>query len=493
MGRQSLITRGELSLALEASARVSERAAVPDVLHLADLRSAPQLSTDLILRRLSDETTPREPARYLWPKDRGGVREMTYLDPYDEVLYRAMVGRFLRQIEAQLDRPRVLAAIPKSGRPFWRLEPHGPAIKLRSDFATGWLDEADVHIMLTLDVKEFFPSVALPVLARSLAALPGPETTKLAIVTWLKRTTAQTNISGLPIGPEPSAVLANHLLRTADLALAGWPHWVRYMDDTWIFAVSQQIAFDLGTEYEARLRPLRLGLNDEKCQFHGEGDAREVVRSSLLDYMDEELRTVSGEAEAEVAALFDYALEDPRERKRELRRSLSVLTKRGNTHAVRAIRDNPNLIGVAPDHWKRYLKRLAETKRGKRALDPDWLASSVLDPKSDYPDAERLMLLPALSTMQAEKATGRKLFDLSLDATVPAPIRIESAVCWGRAKGWKRNVAIEAAREAPDFGTRRALASTLTNVRGDPVMARAASDLARAEPELEPIARWLVA
>lgn len=150
---------------------------------------------------------------------------------------------------------------------------------------------------------------------------------------------------------------------------------------------------------------------------------------------------------------------------------------------------------VAPqERWSRYLDNVAGTKTGRRALDLDWLMESVQRPRSGQDDAERLVMIRVLCKAgQPPKEAGHQLFDLALDGSLPTPIRVSAATCWGGAKGWKRSRAIEAATETADLGVKRAFVASLKQRAQDSEVASAIEHLRTEEPELEPTLKWLAA
>src|SRR5690242_3278349 len=89
------VTRGELGMSIAATAACLKSSVVQDPVGYSDLSSLPEPTKDVLVRRVTANATPREPSTYMWPKDHGGERTMTYLDPFDEIVYRALVGRFL--------------------------------------------------------------------------------------------------------------------------------------------------------------------------------------------------------------------------------------------------------------------------------------------------------------------------------------------------------------------------------------------------------------
>ena len=476
-------TRGELALAIAASG-ASCSVPIADPLALRDLAAAPESSVDIAMARVVEGRSPTTSGTFCWPKDDGTERRMTYLDPFDEVIYRALVGRFVQQIEATIDRGRVLAARPLTSRPFWRLENFSVGARARTELATAYLDKPDVAVMATADVRRHFYRVSGALVRDRLDAIPGSDSAKRALVRWLDDLEPRSGISGLPVGHEPSSLLGNFVLGPCDAFMAQLSvEWLRWMDDTWIFAASTSEAEEVYAGLCGVLSELGLEANATKWNVYPTDVAHGVVRSALNDYMAPALGDAAS-AGTEARDLFGIAIDDPDHGQRELRRALTVLTKRRDDLAVEALQEAPNLIRYAPEYWSRYLCALAKDKAIRKTIDMDWLEECVVSPRSQYADAERLVVMPALAEAQPSKATGRSLLGLARSHGSPR-IRVGAAAVWGRAKGWKADHAVEGAVDAPEFGTRRAFALTLADKKIAKLPA-AVDKLRAADPELEP-------
>lgn len=174
------------------------------------------------------------------PKRGGGVRWLSFLDPPTAARYAAVVSSVAPVIEAGLGEEvvanRALTAAPGDVR----LRPWRPARDafLRSAhgmaFAAGAFVAADVH--------RCYPSIGPDLVGRTLRRF-GCERTDVQDVTAMLEALEEAGVPGLPIGPDPSAVLANAALAGADevLRAAGVRH-LRWVDDIWIFAAGRREA-----------------------------------------------------------------------------------------------------------------------------------------------------------------------------------------------------------------------------------------------------------
>lgn len=177
-----------------------------------------------------------QPVRLVPEPKPGGVRWLVHLDPVAEAAYAAGVAPLVPAIEAALP-PNVVAnrvAEVRTRPPAVRLEAWSTA---RARFRA-LVDDlaADAGAALVADVRDCYGSITLPVLGRALGALGcaiGEVERAIEAVGRLR----EHGVRGLPIGPEPSAVLANAVLLAVDARLgrAGFRH-VRWVDDVVVFA-----------------------------------------------------------------------------------------------------------------------------------------------------------------------------------------------------------------------------------------------------------------
>ncbi|HSL66563.1 MAG TPA: RNA-directed DNA polymerase [Actinomycetota bacterium] len=169
------------------------------------------------------------------PKRGGGIRWLSLLDHPSEARYSALVASVAPAIEASLG-PEVVAnraalGTSSTGLP---LRPWRPAWK--AFLRWGHHLALGAEAFVAADVRRCYPSIGPDLVGRTLLRL-GCARDDVRGVTTILEAFAASGASGLPIGPNPSAVLANAVLAGGDEALrsAGVLH-LRWVDDVWIFA-----------------------------------------------------------------------------------------------------------------------------------------------------------------------------------------------------------------------------------------------------------------
>jgi hypothetical protein len=159
------------------------------------------------------------------PKPGGGIRWLTRLDPADEAEYRQAVRPLAGRIERALG--------PEAFAIRTRPSANGPTLAPWAPARTAWrrtlrrvLRAAPPDTAFAVaDVRDCYGSISL----ETIASLLGPDA---AHAVAFLRYVHEMGVRGLPIGPEPSAVLANAVLGEMDRAIrcTGARH-VRWVDD----------------------------------------------------------------------------------------------------------------------------------------------------------------------------------------------------------------------------------------------------------------------
>ena len=196
---------------------------------------------------------------------RGGERRIARLDPRDEARYRRLVAPLVPTIEASLG-SRAFANRVVDGR-------IGPWARDRR----AWRREArcaiagcDDVVVVVSDVRDCYGAMG----ERAIGVLPMG--TELDV---FLHALADTGVRGLPVGPAPSAVLANGILAIPDgEASAAGCRPIRWVDDVVFVAAGRRSAQRAFDAWRRALDPLGLEAHDGKTRWaHGRIGAAALV------------------------------------------------------------------------------------------------------------------------------------------------------------------------------------------------------------------------
>ena len=221
---------------------------------------------------------PTRPPRWEVVPTPGGVRRLARLARADDARFRSLVDRVGPAIERSLTDPVFANRARPASRPA-SLAPWRPAHRR-------WrraIDDACAGggAAIATDVEGCYGSITPEAVGRSLERLGAPADHVAELVGWL-RSVGELGVDGLPVGPEPSAILANAVLGVGDRALErSGVRWLRWVDD-WVI-----VASDLRTA-ERGLADLASALRAEGLRLH---EAKTLRWSDARDLVPEGWRT----------------------------------------------------------------------------------------------------------------------------------------------------------------------------------------------------------
>jgi hypothetical protein len=418
---------------------------------------------------------------------------MAWMDPFDRVAYRAMVGRLIPAIEASLDRGVVLSSRLKYRPPGWELDGWRDAIKERSDRAYQLVLHG--HEMAHIDIKEYFPSITCAALKSVIGRLPVHEPTLRNLVEWLDAIHVATALTGLPIGSDASSMLAEGLLVPGDEVLRTLGvSFLRYMDDTWCFLRGGADFDTILRHYQERIAPLGLRTHPDKSHLLDVFETLDAIANTAIEYTEAAVR--DGEADEKVAAgleLFEYAMSDPDAHRAELRSALGILTAHKSDAPFTAVSADSSLIALAPAQWRHYVETLlSDRKVARKTGIRDWVVERATSPAAQETAYENLVLQQAAKRVTLSKGEGEAVLDSALSATGWAePVQIGGMQMWGRSKAFKPARAVELLEGVDTLTARRALALTLAGSRGNKRMPMWCEVMRGADRDLEATVAWL--
>ena len=193
-------------------------------------------------------------------KPAGGDRWLARLDPRDAHTYRRLVLPLVARIERSVG-PGAFAA---RAAPDGRLRPWPGARSAWGRAVGRSIVEPAGTVVIVSDVRECYPSVG----ERALAAVGCPDD----LGTFL-RSLAEAGVPGLPVGPDPSAILANGVLAQADRAAAAagcCP--IRWVDDVVLPAAGRRSVIRAFDAWRRGLAELGLEAHDGKTRMFTDVD-----------------------------------------------------------------------------------------------------------------------------------------------------------------------------------------------------------------------------
>ena len=215
---------------------------------------------------------PTRPPRWdIVPKP-GGVRRLARLARADDARFRSLVDRVAPAIERSLTADVFANRARRASRPA-ALAPWRPAHR-RWRLA---IDDACAGgAAVTTDVEGCYASITPEAVGRALARAGASAEHASELVTWLLAL-GELGVEGLPVGPDPSAILANAVLGVGDRALErSSVRWLRWVDD-WVVVADDLRTAERGLlELASALRGEGLHLHEAKT--HRWRDARDLLQ-----------------------------------------------------------------------------------------------------------------------------------------------------------------------------------------------------------------------
>jgi hypothetical protein len=210
------------------------------------------------------------------------TRTLTTLSASEADRYTRVVAAIARTVESALssrvtahrvagcgEEPPVLRFVP------WRDE--------RAIFARGLASMAATHPCLVFtDVRDCYGSIRPPVVRDVLARI-GADPRSCERVRGFLDDLAARGVRGLPVGPAPSAVLANAVLAEADRALERLGvRYLRWVDDVVAGTSDREEAERVVAELASALGRVGLALNESKTRIVVDTTAeRLAMRASM--------------------------------------------------------------------------------------------------------------------------------------------------------------------------------------------------------------------
>jgi Reverse transcriptase (RNA-dependent DNA polymerase) len=201
------------------------------------------------------------------------TRRLDRLPPQVEEAYVAAVSGVAQTIERALSTAVLAHRLADPAR--LRLYPWAPSrdrFRARATFLA-----ATARVVLLTDVRRCYPSISASAVERALFGL-GCRARETGIVLEVLNRCMAEGIVGLPVGPRPSAVLANAVLSVGDRALTGQGlPFVRWVDDVLVAAPSPEAAGGARAALGEAIAGMGLQLHRSKTRIVDPSEALRVI------------------------------------------------------------------------------------------------------------------------------------------------------------------------------------------------------------------------
>ena len=491
-----LPTKSEVAQALAASVVWARERDLPDPVAHRDFVALPQLFHERLAERARQGRFPLAAERYPLPKDGGGARTMAWMDPFDDIALRVLVGRCSASMRRVCNDDVLFSYRLVADGPGWTTLAPKQATALRRERGLDLLHSPATAALGVFDVRNYYPSVDIERLGSQLAGIGAPAGAVGVLVAALGVLGEESGLPGLPIGFEGSGPLGNVYLLPADSVLRGGRvGLVRYTDDSWLFLRRTRDWEAARAEYETLLAGLTLVLHESKSDVHDRvwGDPEGVISHSLLDY-------VTGGGSKRVSADEAQELLDEGERQRDwrvVRFALGALRGHQDARGVLFLESHTHAFDQVAKSAADYLIGVSQDPVMRRRIDPAWLTDLATRPGESATLAGQLHACRALSKLRPNTGLGSRLYELAVTPgsnQARIPLQTWAAFAWSTSEHWKSGRAVEGARDKGSLSLRRSfvLGCALRRDLGKK-SARQVRGLTKFEPDLGPTVEYALA
>lgn len=239
---------------------------------------------ELLFSRLRSGRIRFEPVDV--PKSNYGTRPAVVQDPTDRIIYHALVGAVSQQISTGLSKNvcgwRLSRKNPVTGRYRNNRQEWDLFRKKRRQFAEG------KDTLLVTDVTNYFASIETGRLGSIVESKIGQNATTKTLTECLDTYNRIPSRAGIPQRSTASSLLANVYMASVDDLLVRYcksdsgRHWLRWMDDIWVFGGDFEELRDCQLDMQNELRSIGLEINLGKTRyFEGDEVLRNIARQEL--------------------------------------------------------------------------------------------------------------------------------------------------------------------------------------------------------------------
>jgi hypothetical protein len=197
----TMIDDVELAATVRAGGHWAGERDLPDPVAWADLAYAPSVTVSVIRGRMGDQLRPGRAHTLPMPKAVGGeLRTMTVADPFDEIMFRALVGRAAGAIDEAVGAAVSSYRLVSAGAG-WTVRNYTYARDMRIDELMRRAQAPDFRGLGILDVRNYYPSIQPAQLGGILSDAKVSAEVVHCLMEFLTAWHVW-GIQGVPIGPE---------------------------------------------------------------------------------------------------------------------------------------------------------------------------------------------------------------------------------------------------------------------------------------------------
>jgi hypothetical protein len=241
---QDFVAPDSLNWALTHVLRFGENDVLPTSFEFEAYKAQwPEILTHLSKINLSEREVEAS-LKLLAPKGKWGYRAVTLLDPFDHLLYTAMIYEIAERVENfRITKDKKIACayrleIDPQGQ-FFQRNSGWPDFHERSDS----LSAGACKVVVVADISDFYNQTSHHRIQNALSSAGVKEERANNVENFLGNLSSRHHSRGIPVGPAASILLAEACLADVDnfLIRKGYVH-TRYVDDFRIFCESQDKA-----------------------------------------------------------------------------------------------------------------------------------------------------------------------------------------------------------------------------------------------------------
>lgn len=460
-------SRAEVEAHLRAGAPWTMSRDIPDVSGWSDLVAAPEEVRKCLKRRIADGRCPMHQTVVPLPKPGSNeLRNVVWMDPFDELWYRILVGQMVDKMEKIIKRyAEVFSHRIIEVQPAWSVRGHQQAWRRFNKRSNKLLNKASCRAMGTFDIRHYYPSIAPDKLASVLTSIGIRDEDIYQLGCFLNRLEELDAPNGLPIGAESSGLIGNVMLIEIDKVLAPLViGHTRFSDDSRVFLYDEAMWDEIFEIYKATANGLGLQINESKsCLYMKDsGAADQVINNERIDYLI--ASSTDGNVDPEIAVdEIESQIQSDAPDFRIINFGLGVLIKHQSGLGLSVLHENPKIFEETPVNTGRYLYTLAAHGKFKTLIDHDWIVDIAATSSSGRSIAAQIHACRVAERLGVSKKHGERFAEVALSGggNHNVPLRAWAAKAWGASEAYRPIAAVDHATDIGDFLLRRAFVLTI--------------------------------